>query len=80
MIPAGANISDARNLMARVFDMPPASIPEDVQIGALEAWDSLGHLRLMLAIETALGRELDASETVKVECLADIANLLASRS
>ncbi len=80
MVRADGNMSAARDLMAQVLDLPPASVPDDARIGAFEAWDSLGHLRIMLAIEIELGRELDASETVEIECLADIADILASPS
>jgi hypothetical protein len=31
-------------------------IPDDVRIGTLERWDSLAHLRLVLAIEQKIGR------------------------
>jgi acyl carrier protein len=63
--------------MAQVLDLPLASVPDDARIGAIEAWDSLGHLRIMLAIETEIGRELDASEVVTIESLADIAKVLS---
>ena len=34
-------------------------IPDDVRIGTFERWDSLAHLRLVLAIEQKIGRQLD---------------------
>ena len=43
-----------------------------------ERWDSLAHLRLVLAIEGQIGRQLDPDESVRIETLSDIAALLAS--
>ena len=53
-----------------------AAVPEDARIGSFERWDSLAHLRLMLALEAEVGRELDAEEVVRIECLDDVRALL----
>lgn len=57
--------------------MDQSTIPDDVRIGRFERWDSLAHLRLVLAIEEQIGRELDPDESIRIETLADIATLLA---
>jgi len=51
-------------------------VPEDARIGSFERWDSLAHLRLVLALEAQVGRELDAEEVVRIECLDDVRALL----
>ena len=38
-------------IMSNVL-MPPEEIPDDVTIGTLQQWDSLGHLNLMLELES----------------------------
>jgi len=52
-------------------------ISDDVRIGTFERWDSLAHLRLVLAIEQQIGRQLDADEAIRIESLADVAALIA---
>ena len=67
----------AKILLAEAANCEPAAIPDDVRIGRFERWDSLAHLRLMLALEQRIGRQLDADEAVRIGSLADIAALLA---
>lgn len=67
----------AKKLLAAATNCDPMTIPDDVRIGKFERWDSLAHLRLVLAIEEQIGRQLDPDESVRIESLADIAVLLA---
>jgi len=67
----------AKKLLAEAANCDPAAIPDDVRIGRFERWDSLAHLRLVLAIEAQIGRQLDADESVRIETLSDIAALVA---
>ncbi|HZT24240.1 MAG TPA: acyl carrier protein [Pseudolabrys sp.] len=68
----------AKQLLADALNCDAALISGDVRIGQFERWDSLAHLRLILAIEQELGRELDPDEAVRIEGLADIATLLGA--
>jgi acyl carrier protein len=36
----------------------------------------LAHLHLLLAIEQRIGRQLDPDEAVRIECVADVAEIL----
>jgi acyl carrier protein len=67
----------AKKLLAEAANCESAMIPDDVRIGTFERWDSLAHLRLVLAIEQQIGRQLDADESIRIESLADVAALLA---
>jgi acyl carrier protein len=68
--------SDARALLADAVNVDVAALPEGARIGAFEHWDSLAHLRLILALEQHIGRQLDPDEAIQIECLDDIARLL----
>jgi acyl carrier protein len=70
----------ARTLLADAIGADPAQVPPDARIGTFERWDSLAHLRLILAMEQQLGRQLDPDEAVAVESLADVARLLNGRA
>lgn len=75
-----SNSLQAKRLLAEAANCDVAIIPDDVRIGRFERWDSLAHLRLVLAIEAQIGRQLDPDETVRIETLANIAALLALAS
>ncbi len=71
-----SEIGTARRLLAEAVHVELAAVPEDARIGSFERWDSLAHLRLVLALEAQVGRELDAEEVVRIECLDDVRALL----
>ncbi len=66
----------SRALAAAAIGVPVDLLPHDAAIGSLEAWDSLAHLRLLLAVEETIGRELTAEEVASVLSLADVERLL----
>jgi acyl carrier protein len=70
----------ARALLADAVNADTGAVPDDARIGSLELWDSLAHLRLILAIEAKIGRPLDPDEIMGVESLDDVAALLNQRS
>jgi acyl carrier protein len=70
----------ARELLAEAVNADTGAVPDDARIGLLEQWDSLAHLRLILAIETKIGRLLDPDEIMGVESLDDVAALLNRKS
>jgi acyl carrier protein len=69
-------LTRAKTLLATAANCEASAIPDDVRIGRFAEWDSLAHLRLVLSIEQAIGRELDPDETVRIETLDDIARLI----
>lgn len=66
----------ARALLADALEMAPAALGADASIATLEAWDSLAHMRLVEAIERALGRPLAPEALVAIGSLADVARIL----
>jgi acyl carrier protein len=72
-----SDCAQAKKLLAEAANCDSKMIADDVRIGTFERWDSLAHLRLVLAIEEQIGRLLDPDEAVRIESLADVAALLA---
>jgi len=72
-----SEFAQARQLLAEAIGAEPGAVPEGARIGTFERWDSLAHLRLILALEKRIGRELDPDEAVEIEGLEDVAALLA---
>lgn len=71
-------LSQARAMLSDAIGTDVALVPEDARIGIFERWDSLAHMRLILAVEQQIGRLLDPDEAVRIECLEDIARILES--
>ena len=74
------NLEGARDVLAVALEMTADQVDDSARMGDPEAWDSLAHLRLILAIEEKLGRELGAEQIFGIECLADVANLLSGHA
>ena len=66
-------MTTARRLLADALALDERTLPADARIGALEQWDSLAHMRILLALEERMGRQLNADEVVAIASLADIA-------
>ena len=68
--------STARRLLAEAVHAELTAVPDDARIGSFERWDSLAHMRLVLALEQQVGHQLDAEEVVRIECLEDVRAIL----
>lgn len=68
----------ARVLLADALELEPDEIGEDASMETIGAWTSLGHMRLVLALEETLGRKLDPVSIVDIASLKDIETLLQS--
>lgn len=66
----------ARGLLAEAVGQDRAVIEDSAAIGALETWDSLAHMRLVLAVEERIGTTLTPQEVFEIMSLADVARLL----
>ena len=62
----------ARRLLAEALAIAESSLPENPRIGTIDQWDSLAHMRVLLAIEERIGKPLDAEVAVTIESLSDI--------
>ena len=74
-----AQVDEARRLLAGALHVAPEEIADDAAIGSVEAWDSIAHVNLMMAVEERLGRTLDPLETIEAASMPGLAKLLAGR-
>ncbi len=66
----------AKILLAKATERTPEEIPGDAAVDTWDVWDSLSHMRLILAMESHLGRELPPEAVVNIACVDDIARYL----
>ena len=66
----------AREILAGCLGLLPGEVGDDARMGDPVAWDSLAHVRIVLAIETERGRALTAEEILGLASLDDLTRLL----
>ena len=55
------------------------TITDDLGPGQVQGWDSLGHVRLLVSLESTYGISVDMDEMVALETVGDIKNLLRKK-
>lgn len=71
------SLDAAKSLLAEALLLDAGSVADDARIGSIDKWDSLAHMRLLMAIEERLGKPLDAETAAGIESVADVARVLA---
>lgn len=67
----------ARALVAAALERRLDEVPPDGTIASVPGWDSLGHVRIVLALEAARGQPLKAEEIATLHSVAAVAAALA---
>jgi len=60
------NIQRAKNVLATLFDISPDEINETSSPDTLPAWDSLGHMHLVVGLEEEFGIQLSVEQTLNM--------------
>ena len=69
-----------QNIFRDVFDDEQLQLRDDLSPETLEAWDSLGHIRLISALEDELQRSFTLDEIEAMTSVAKILTVLAGKS
>jgi acyl carrier protein len=67
------SIGAARQLVADALGRSLNEIPSDGSIHTIAAWDSIGHIRVVLALEAVIGRPLPSAAIATLASVADVA-------
>ena len=67
-------------LLADTIQVPAAKITDDLAMQDVEAWDSLKHMELIVALEEAFGVQLSFDEIVVMRSVGEIKRVLRERS
>jgi acyl carrier protein len=68
-----------RALMADIFELSPDQAAGELRIGNPPAWDSMGHIRLLLTLEEEFGIRFPDHEVTGLDNVAAIVDALATR-
>lgn len=53
--------------MSRVFEVPEEDLEENSSTNTIENWDSLNHMKLVLALEDEFGVQFEEAETLEMQ-------------
>lgn len=74
-----AMLPRVKQILAREWNVPAESIPDDAAINVYERWDSLGHISIMLALEMEFGIEINPDTVQALTTLPKIVTYLEQR-
>jgi acyl carrier protein len=72
-------LDEIRVLAGDVFGLPPERITEASSPEGIEAWDSVQHLNLILALEQHFGIQFEPDELAGTSSIGAIASLVRTK-
>ncbi len=69
-----------REVMADVFDTDVDGVGEDTTANDIEEWDSLSHIRLIVAVERKFKVKFTNSEIESLNRVGDLVTLVTTKS
>ena len=67
------------NVLSEVLQMPVAAITDDLTMKDVDAWDSLKHMELIVALEQSFDIQLSFDEIVAMQSVSQIKRVLRER-
>jgi len=64
-------------LVAEALETPIDQIKPDLEFGSIPAWDSMGHMSIMMLLEEKFGVEIDADKIASLTSLPAICAFVA---
>lgn len=71
---------DAVALVATALHIEPAVVDDSTALAITPQWDSLAHMRVVLALEERLGRQLGPEAIVAIASLQDVVAILEAET
>ncbi len=65
-------------LVAQVLQIPEANIKDSLAMAEVEAWDSLKHMELVVALESAFDIQFTFEEIVAMQSVQEIKRVVGS--
>jgi acyl carrier protein len=73
-------IAQLQDIMIDVFDVDDLKVDRQTSAEDIEEWDSLSHVRLIVASERKFGVKFKNSEIESLKTVGDLADLIAAKS
>ncbi len=78
-MPSGNVLETVKEIMVDVFDLDDIEINESTTAEDVEEWDSLSHIRLMVAIERKYGFKFTNSEIESLSNVGDLVKMIKTK-
>lgn len=72
-------VDQLREIVSRVFDVPPSGVTDDMSRERVEAWTSLNHLLLISEIEAEMRVEFTSDEVLRIKTYRDLREIVSSK-
>ena len=63
---------EIKELMAGILEVAEAEIADDTEVGDIESWDSLNHLKIIATLETKYNIHFSPDDLFNIENFGDI--------
>ena len=73
-------LSQITDIMRDVFDEDDLEVSEETSAEDVEEWDSLSHVRLIVAIERKFGFKFKNSEIESLKNVGDLVNMVETKA
>jgi len=73
-------IEQVKQVASDVFGVPAASLSEKSSPDTVEAWDSVQHLSLVMALEERFNVQFAPEDVEKLRTLADVAAMVKAKA
>ena len=73
-------MADLREIMIDVFDVDDLTLTPATTADDVEEWDSLSHVRLVVAVERKFGFKLKTSEIESLKTVGDLVTLIETKT
>jgi acyl carrier protein len=69
-------IHDVKQVISMALGVHIVEVPDDASIGNFKRWDSLGHFRIVLQVESVIERSLQTEEMLSIIDIPSIQKIL----
>lgn len=73
-------LGELREIMIDVFDVDDLEVTRGTTAEDVEEWDSLSHVRLVVAVERKFGFKFKNSEIEGLKTVGDLADVIAAKT
>lgn len=75
-----ATVEKVKNAFVSTFGIEPATFSVEMLPDDVPGWDSLGHLRLVTALQEQFGVEFEVSEVMDMDSVEKIVGICATKN
>lgn len=73
-------MDNLKEILASVFQMKAADITDDITMTDVERWDSLTHMKLIVALEETYGIEIGAEQIMTMKSVQVIKQIVFEKA